>query len=329
MKIVIPGGTGQVGGVLVRGLGALGHEVVVLSRGGRDIRGGVEGGGGARRVRWDGRTLGNWAAEIDGADAVVNLAGRSVNCRYDKTNLTEMLVSRTDSTRAVGRAIEAASRPPRAWLQASTATIYAHRYDAPNDEATGVIGGQEPDAPAYWRYSIEIAKAWEREQADARTPRTRRVALRMAIVMSPDRGGTFALLQRLARLGLGGPIAGGAQWVSWVHDHDLVRAVVWLLEHEEVEGPVNVAAPGPLPQREFMRALRRAVGVPFGMPGPRRLLDVAAWIHRTDPELLLKSRRVVPGRLLDAGFRFGFPSWPEAAVELHGRRRKYEGRRTQ
>ncbi|HEX2077729.1 MAG TPA: TIGR01777 family oxidoreductase [Longimicrobium sp.] len=310
MKIVIPGGTGQIGRVLVKALRARGDEVVVLSRGGAREPG---------MVAWDGRTLGPWANEVDGADAVINLAGRSVNCRYHKTNLTEMLASRIDSTRAVAQAIERASRPPRVWLQASTATIYAHRFDAPNDEATGVIGGHEPDVPGYWRYSIEIAQAWERELAAANTPCTRRVAMRMAIVMAPDPGGTFGILRRITRLGLGGPIAGGAQYVSWIHDRDLARAVAWLLDREEIEGAVNLAAPEPLPQRELMRALRAAAGVPIGLPATRWMLEIAALLHRTDTELLLKSRRVVPARLLDAGFRFDFPSWPAAARDLVAR----------
>jgi hypothetical protein len=141
----------------------------------------------------------------------------------------------------------------------------------------------------------------------------------MAIVLSPDRGGTFAILHRLTKLGLGGTIAGGAQFMSWVHDRDLARAVAWLLEHEEIDGPVNIASPEPLPQRDFMRALRAATGAPFGLPGTRWLLEAAAVIHRTDSELLLKSRRVVPGRLLEAGFRFEFPSWPDAARDLVAR----------
>jgi uncharacterized protein (TIGR01777 family) len=312
MKIVIPGGTGQIGRVLADFFRARGDDVVVLSRDERS---------GPAAVAWDGRTMGAWAGVVDGADAVINLAGRSVNCRYHKANLTEMLASRIDSTRAVARAIEAASRPPRVWLQASTATIYAHRFDAPNDEATGIIGGHEPDAPGYWRYSIEIAEAWERELAAANTPRTRRVAMRMAIVMAPDPAGTFGILHRLVRLGLGGPIAGGAQYVSWIHDRDLARAVAWLLDRDDVEGPVNLAAPEPLPQREFMRALRAAVGVPIGLGGTRWMLEIAAFLHRTDSELLLKSRRVVPARLLGAGFRFEFPSWPAAARDLVARYR--------
>src|SRR5262249_20597003 len=156
-----------------------------------------------------------WAEEIDGADVVINLAGRSVNCRYTDANLKAMMDSRVDSTRAVGQAIENASRPPRVWLQMSTATIYAHRFDAPNDEVTGRIGGEEPDALSYWKFSIDIAKAWERTQQEANAPQTRKIALRSAMVMSPDHGGIFDVLLSLTRTGLGGPIAGGRQFVSW------------------------------------------------------------------------------------------------------------------
>ncbi len=172
---------------------------------------------------WDGRTPGAWTDEVDGCDAVINLAGRSVSCRYTETNLREMMDSRVESARAVGAAIEQAARPPAIWLQMSTATIYAHRFDAPNDEVTGLIGGDEKDTPGYWSFSVDIAKAWEATQAQATTPRTRKVALRTAIVMSPDRGGAFDVLLRMARLGLGGPVAGGAQYVSWIHDTDFVR----------------------------------------------------------------------------------------------------------
>jgi uncharacterized protein (TIGR01777 family) len=312
MKIVIPGGTGHVGAVLVRALRAAGHDVVVLSRGGKSD---------ARVVAWDGRTLGPWAAEIDGADAVINLAGRSVDCRYTATNLRQMMDSRVESTRVVGQAISQAKRPPRIWLQMSTATIYAHRFDAANDEATGVIGGNEPDAPALWKKSVDIARAWESELAKAETPRTRKVALRTAIVMIPDRGGAFDILTRLTRLGLGGALAGGRQFVSWMHDRDFARAVLWLLDREDVAGAVNLAAPNPLPQREFARALREACGVPIGLPATKWMLEAATFVLRTETELVLKSRRVVPRRLVDAGFGFEFPEWPAAARDLVARRR--------
>lgn len=294
------------GTVLNRALTAAGHEVTVLTR--RPTR--------AREIGWDGETLGAWTEAVDGSDVVINLAGRSVSCRYTPANLRAMMDSRVDSARVVGEAVAGAARPPRLWLQMSTATVYAHRFDAPNDEATGVIGGTEPGVPDYWAYSVEIAKAWEAAQEQATTPATRKVALRTAMVMSPDRGGVFDVLLRLARLGLGGPVAGGAQYVSWIHDHDFVRAVEFLAGRDDLAGPVNLAAPHPLPQREFMRALRAAWGVPVGLPATRWMAELGAFALRSDTELLLKSRRVVPGRLLDAGFTFDHAEWPEAAADL-------------
>jgi uncharacterized protein (TIGR01777 family) len=306
MKIVIPGGSGQVGGVLARALRAGGHHVIILTRGG----------GGPDDRAWDGRTLGPWAAELEGADAVINLAGRSVNCRYTAAHKREMMSSRVDSTRVVGQAIARVARPPRVWLQMSTATIYAHRFDAPNDEATGIIGGDEPDAPAGWRHSIEIAKAWEGAQAEAATPATRKVAMRTTMVLSPDRGGIFDVLSGLTRRGLGGTIAGGRQWMSWVHERDFVRAVELLIARDDLSGPVNIAAPNPLPQREFMAALRAAWGTRVGLPVTRWMAAIGAIFLRTETELTFKSRRVVPGRLRDAGFTFEFPDWPAAAADL-------------
>jgi len=270
-------------------------------------------------VRWDGRTLGAWADEVDGCDAVINLAGRSVSCRYTDAHLREMMDSRVDSARVVGEAIARATKPPRVWLQMSTATIYAHRFDAPNDEATGIIGGREPDVPGYWAFSVEIAEQWERAQEQADTPDTRRVALRTAMVMSPGRGGVFDVLSRMARLGIGGPVAGGRQFVSWIHDLDFVRAVEFLLRRDDLAGPVNLASPNPLPQWELMRGLRAAVGMPVGLPATRWMAEIGAFAMRSDTELLLKSRRVVPGRLVDEGFSFNLPRWADAARELVGR----------
>jgi uncharacterized protein (TIGR01777 family) len=318
MKVVLPGGTGQVGTILDRALTADGHDVVVLTRAPR----------GDRQVRWDGATLGDWAEQIDGSDVVVNLAGRSVSCRYTDENLAAMMSSRVRSARVVGEAIAAAARPPRVWMQMSTATIYAHRFDAANDEYDGLIGGDEPDVPGYWAYSVEIARNWEAAQEQAATPRTRRVALRAAMVMSPDRGGVFDVLSRLARLGLGGPVAGGRQYVSWIHDRDFVRAVRFLVDRDDIAGAVNLAAPGPVPHREFMRQLRAAWGVPVALPATRWLAELGAFAIRSDTELLLKSRRVVPRRLTDAGFTFDHPRWRDAAGDLVGRRRRGRSVRT-
>lgn len=307
MKVVLAGGTGLLGRMLASDFRQGGHEVVVLSR---------RGGSDRAALPWDGRTLGEWVRDVDGADAVIDLAGRSVNCRYNQANLREMWDSRVDSARAIGRAIEQAARPPRVWLQMSTATIYAHRFDAANDEATGRIGGAEPDAPRPWRASVDIANAWEQALREANTPKTRKVALRSAMVMSPDRGSAFDALLGLTRWGFGGPIAGGRQFVSWIHDRDFVRAVRFLLDRDDFEGPVNVASPFPLPQRDFMGALRAAASARLGLPATRWMVELGAFFLRTETELILKSRRVIPGRLLDAGFSFEYPNWPEAASDL-------------
>ncbi len=220
--------------------------------------------------------------------------------------------SRVNSTRVVGQAIARAIRPPPVWLQAGTATIYAHRYDAPNDEATGILGGSEPNAPDTWRFSIDVAKGWERTLDEAVVPQTRKVMLRSAMTMSPDRGGVFDVLLGLVRHGLGGQAGDGRQYVSWIHDQDFIRAIYWLLEHREV----NLAAPNPVPNAFFMRALREAWGMPFGLPAARWMLEIGAFFLGSETELILKSRRVVPGRLLAAGFTFQFPTWPEAARDL-------------
>ena len=313
MKVVLPGGSGHLGHVLTRTLRQRVHDVVVLSR--RPSRH-------QRVVEWDGRTPGAWVSELEGADAIINLAGRSVNCRYTKTHLTEMLASRVDSTRAVGLAVQNAQRPPPVWLQMSTATIYAHRSDAPNDEATGQIGGNEPDAPTYWRMSVEIAQAWEAALMDAHTPATRKVALRTAMVMSAGSGGVFEVHAGLTRYGLGGSLAGGHQFVSWIHEQDFVNATLFLLERADLAGAFNLAAPTPLPQREFMTVLRAAQHMPVGLPAARWMAELGALVLGTDTELVLKSRRVVPTRLLDAGFTFEFPDWLAAADDLVAMRRR-------
>jgi uncharacterized protein (TIGR01777 family) len=318
VKVVIPGGTGQVGTALGRALRSGGHEVVVLTRQAA----------GQGQVSWDGERLGPWARELDGSDVVINLAGRSVSCRYTKENLTEMMRSRVRSARVVGQAIAAASRPPRAWLQMSTATIYAHARGAPNDDVTGVIGGSEEGVPGYWAFSVDIAQAWERELEEAEVPLTRKVALRAAMVMTPDRGGVFDVLSRMTRLGLGGPVAGGGQYVSWIHEDDFTAAVRFIIDQDILTGPVNLASPEPVRQRDLMRELRAAWGVPLGLPATRWMAELGAFAIRADTELLLKSRRVVPGLLTTAGFEFRHGMWPEAARDLVRRARAQDEARS-
>jgi uncharacterized protein (TIGR01777 family) len=306
LRIVIPGGTGLLGRMLTSRFRNAGHRVTILSRN-------VESPG----LLWDGRTLGDWAAALDGADVVINLAGRSVDCRYDAKHRGEILWSRVDTTRVIGEAIALAARPPRVWLQASTATIYAHRYDAANDEYRGILGGDEPSVPEEWRFSTEVARAWEKALDDAPAPHTRKVKMRMAMVMAAGSGGAMHALLRHVRLGLG-RFGDGRQYMSWIHEHDFVRAVEWLIAHEEIEGAVNLAAPNPMPNREFLDVIRDAWGSssPLAVPATGWLLELGAFLVRTEPELVLKSRRVVPARLLEHGFTFDFPAWPEAARDL-------------
>lgn len=306
MRVVIPGGTGQLGTLLARVFHRDGHEVVVLGRSATHAP--------WRVARWDTEKIGDWAREFDGADVVINLAGRSVNCRYNAKHRKEILQSRVASTRVVGQAIAGARRPPATWLQASTATIYAHRYDAPNDEDSGILGGTEADTPETWRFSIEVATAWERVLDEAIVHGTRKIKLRSAVVLSPDRGGIFDTILSLVRRGLGGTAGDGRQYVSWIHEEDFVRAIYWLLDRRDMDGPVNLVSPNPLPNRDFMATLRQAWGTSVGLPASRWMLELGALIMGT--ELILKSRRVLPGRLTRHGFTFRFPDWPNAARDL-------------
>jgi len=308
MKIIIPGGSGQIGNLLARSFHGDGHEVVVLSRKPTQSA--------WRVVPWDAETLGEWTQELEGADVVINLAGRSVNCRYHAANRREILESRVRSTQAVGRAIANTNHPPKVWLQSSTATIYSHRYDAPNDETTGILGGEEPNAPSTWKFSIDVARAWESAANEANTPNTRKVLMRSAMVMSPDRGGIFDVMLGLVRKGLGGTAGDGKQYLSWIHHADFVRAVSWLIEREDLSGPVNVASPNPLPNAEFMREFRGAWGQRIGLPATPWMLALGAFAMRTETELVLKSRRVIPTRLLESGLEFQFPHWAVAVADL-------------
>src|SRR5260221_10383258 len=310
MKIVIPGGSGQVGTVLARAFHGDGHDVVVLSRR-PDVRPWPV-------VGWDGATLGAWRSELDGADVVINLAAaastagtlRPTGARFWNRACHRRARSGKRSLAPRGRRASGCRRaPPRS----------TQRFDAPNDEGTGILGGSEPSAPSAWRFSIDVARAWERAFDEARTDGTRKVALRSAMTLSPDRGGVFDTLVGLVRRGLGGSAGSGQQFMSWIHDEDFVAAVRWLIDRDDVDGVVNVASPNPVPNAEFMRILREAFGVSVGLPAAEWMLEIGAVFMRTETELILKSRRVVPARLLEHGFAFKFPEWQEAASDLFRR----------
>jgi uncharacterized protein (TIGR01777 family) len=308
MKIFMPGGNGQVGQILARHFHAKGHAVTVLSRNPRPAP--------WRVVSWDGVTPGDWIANLQQSDVCINLAGRSVNCRYTPANRRIIYESRIHSTRLLNQVIASLNPAPRLWINASTATIYRHALDRPMNEADGELGGSEPGASDTWNFSIDVAKGWEEAFFATATPLTRKVAIRSALTLSPDRGGVFDVLSGLVRHGLGGRQGHGTQFVSWIHEADFVRAIDLLIAREEFCGVMNLASPNPLPNSEFMRALRQAWGIRFGLPTPEWFIEIGTWLMRTESELVLKSRRVVPGRLLDAGFQFLFPEWPSAARDL-------------
>lgn len=304
--MVIAGGTGFLGRCVAAYMAKWGWTVKVLSR---RADAAIEG---ATTIGWDAKTLGPWAEAIDGADVLLNLAGRSVNCRYHAENRRIIEESRVLSTQVLGEVIARARNKPHVWLNSSTATIYRHAEDRPQDEFTGELGSG---------FSVNVAKAWEKAFFDAQTPGVRKVAMRTAMVMGNGKGGPFSVFHTLARLGLGGRMGPGTQYVSWVHIDDFCRAIEFLIDREDLDGCINIVTPHAMPNAGFMRELRRACGMPIGLPATRWMLEVGAFFIRTETELPLKSRWVMPRRLLDAGFTFQHPQWPEAARDLVDHRR--------
>jgi len=301
-RIVIAGVTGFLGRYLARYLMGGGDEVIGLVRREGTAPGGV------REVLWDGVTLGGWGEALDGADVLVNLAGRSVNCRYDARHRAEIMESRTASTGILGDAISLAKKPPRVWINSSTLTIYRHAEDGPQDEASGELGVG---------FSVEVAKAWEKAFFGARVPGVvRKVALRTSMVLANEPGTVFAVLWRLVKWGLGGRMGDGRQRVSWVHIDDFCRAVEWVMERDEFEGVANLVAPEVPRNGEFMAALRGRAGVPVGLPAARWMLEGGAWALRTETELVTKSRWGVARRLSEHGFRFRWPRLEGALADL-------------
>ena len=315
-RIVITGASGFVGRYLAEHYRASGSEVLLVGRTGPD-------------VRWD--DAAGLRAAVTGADTVINLAGKSVNCRYGDANRAEIFRSRLETTRAVRQAIAGSDSPPPVWFNASTATIYRHAEDRPMTESTGELGTG---------FSVNVAKAWEQELFDGDLPGTRRIALRMAIVLGD--GSALTPLVNLVRFGLGGPqidgpwfataarrnagtfhefrARGGRQKFSWVHIADVLGAIEFLRARPDLDGPVNVAAPHPTDNRTLMATLRRLLGVPIGIPAYRWMLEVGSAAIRTETELVLKSRWAEPGRLLDAGYSFAFPELEPALRDILGER---------
>jgi uncharacterized protein (TIGR01777 family) len=291
-KLVIAGANGFLGRYLSRHFHSLGWEVVGLARRQQGLD------ANCRYVNWDGKSLGDWAAEINGADVLVNLAGRSVNCRYSKRNKRQIINSRVESTSILGEAIAACENPPAHWINASTLAVYADLKDKPQCEGGKVGEG----------FSVEVAKAWEGAFFKAQVPdKVRRVALRISLVMAKEPGTVYSYLLKLSKMFLGGPVGGGKQMVSWIHVDDFCRAVEWLIEHPEIRGAINITSPEPLTNKEMMRRFRKLAKRPFGLPAAVWMVQIGAFFLRTEAELVLKNRWVIPKRLQQNGFEFSRP----------------------
>jgi len=287
-KIILAGGSGFIGQILAAHFIGKGDEVVVLTRGGNRVVNNV------RYVNWNAETIGNWVAELENCDVLINLNGKSVNCRYNNKNKKEILDSRVNATRILGEAIRMVGTPPKLWINAASATIYRHAEDRPQDEYTGELGKG---------FSVDVCKQWEAAFFEQDTPGVRKIGLRIAITLGSN-GGVMPYYFNLAKFGLGGRQGNGKQYFSWIHEHDLTGIIDFLIDYKELEGIFNVSSPNPVQNHQFMRVVRNVMRTPFGLPATKWMLAIGTRLLGTEAELVLKSRWVVPTKLQEAGYVF-------------------------
>ena len=281
--IVIAGGTGFVGKYLTKQFGNLGYQVIIISRQ-------------KENIQWHDTT--GIINALENSEMLINLAGKSVDCRYNEKNKTEILKSRTETTKTLGEAILNCNKPPELWINSSTATIYRHAEDKPMTESAGEIGKG---------FSVAVATNWEKSFFSFHPPNTRQVALRMAIVLGKD-GGVMKPFINLVRFGLGGIQGSGKQMFSWIHIEDLFNIILFFQSHKELKGVFNCSAPNPIDNKTLMKTFRKVMKVKIGLPSPAWLLEIGAVIIKTETELILKSRWVVPEKLLESGYAFKYPT---------------------
>jgi uncharacterized protein (TIGR01777 family) len=298
-RVVLAGGSGFLGGALAKELLARDYEVVVLTRSPREQTDGI------KEILWDGKNSGEWIQSLDGAEAVVNLAGRNIKCRYTPENLRELKASRVDSVYAIAAALGRVARPPRAWAQAGAVGFYGDPKDTLCDE----------NSPAGDDKLAGICQPWEDAFNSAPAPNTRRVLLRIGFVLGRD-GGALPLLAGLTKCFLGGTVGGGGQFISWIHAGDLSRMFIEAIERDELTGTFNAVGPNPVTNREFMRELRRALHRPWSPPAPEWGVKIGSRLMGTEPSLALTGCRVAPKRILEAGFKFQFTELPGALENL-------------
>ncbi len=290
-KIVIAAGTGFLGEILTEYFKNKVDKIIILTRGKNCIKNNIH------YVHWDAKTLGSCKNELNNADALINMTGKSVDCRYTQKNKDLILRSRVDSTAILGEAIKLCQTPPNTWLNSSTATIYRHSLDMEMDEIHGEIGTG---------FSVSVATSWEKTFFDQKTPKTRKVALRTSIVLGKN-GGALQPILNLTKIGFGGKQGHGSQKISWIHELDFARSIDFIIENQHIQGVINIVAPKPTINTIFMKTLRKVIKVPIGIPLSKSLLKIGAGIINTETELILKSRNVVPTKLLENGFQFSFP----------------------
>lgn len=296
MKIIIAGGTGFLGENLEKHFAEKGSQVYILTR--RPKR--------ENEIHWDAKTIGEWKNILEQADVLINLTGKSVDCRYHEKNKKEIYTSRIDSTKVLQEAVNLCTAKPKVWLNASSATIYVHSEKHLNTEDDGIIGDD---------FSMNICKSWEQEFFKIKNEETRKVALRTSIVLG-NNGGAFQKLRMITKLGLGGKQGRGSQMVSWIHIEDFCRAVEWIIQNENMSGAINITAPNPISNEEMMKKLRKQTNIPFGMNAPVWQLELASIFLKTETELLLKSRNVYPENLMKNGFQFLHPTFEEVVANL-------------
>lgn len=308
-KIIIAGGSGFIGQALCNYFGS-DNEIVLLTRKVKEQSNAfgekhINETANVREVKWDGITMGAWADEINGADVVINLAGKSVNCRYNEKNKKEIFDSRVNATKVIGLAVQQVTHPPKLWINAASATIYPHATDTARDESFINFSND---------FSVQVCKLWEKTFYEQRTPFTRKVALRMAITLGE--GGVMIPYFNLVKFGLGGRQGSGKQIYSWVHIEDTCRMIEWIYEHDELEGTFNCSSPNAVTNNVFMKTLREAAGIKFGLPAYEWMLKIGAALIGTETELILKSRWVIPTRILQTGFQFKYPLLKDAIENI-------------
>ena len=298
-KLIIAGGSGFLGKAIIDYFKNKMDSIIILTRSEGHVKENIE------YVQWDAKTLGSWSKHLEGCDVLINMTGRSVDCRYTKRNKKIILDSRVDSTRVLGEAIAQSKNPTKIWLNSSTATIYRHSLDKEMDEDTGEIGDG---------FSVSVAKGWEEAFFSSNTPQTRKVALRTSIVLGKN-GGALQPIKNLAKIGFGGKQGPGNQKFSWIHVDDFVRSIDFIIQNQELEGPINIVSPKPTTNSDLMKSVRKAVKIAFGVPLPKLLLEIGSAIIQTETELIMKSRNVIPKKLLTSGFEFKYPLLSEALKE--------------